>query len=115
MRKERVVEVVSGREFRTDKRTNPVILADEESKPPSIGRRFLNYVANIFKRPVETINYAYSDGCSGPDDKHLIEDAQPPFYSKCTKCHQRFYLISESALRRTGFAVMERPLRGSGQ
>lgn len=110
-RKERVIKVTSGREFHTDGRTSPVFLANEQPEIPWFGRRLLDYISDMFARSTELIEYAYSDGCTSADDKHSVEDADPPFYAKCTQCHQRFYLISESAMQRSGFRVVERPLR----
>lgn len=111
-RRERVIKVTSGREFHTDGRTNPVVLADEKPGTPWFGRRLLDYIANMFSRSTELIEYAYSDGCTSADDRHSIEDVDDsPFYAKCTQCHQRFYLVSESAMRRIGAKVVERPLR----
>lgn len=54
--------------------------------------------------------YLPASDCTSGDNRHLIEDALPPFYGYCVYCEQRFALISEKVLEDAGIMVVGRPM-----
>ncbi len=40
--------------------------------------------------------------CLTPNGVHELEKADKPYFRRCTVCGERFYLISETAVRQSG-------------
>lgn len=59
-------------------------------------------------KPKNKIEYIPAPSC--PNGKHILVDAEPPYYSKCEICGTRFALIAESVLDELGVKVNERPM-----
>ncbi len=48
--------------------------------------------------------------CLTPSGVHELEEAETPYFKRCTVCGERFYLISETAVREAGLTeVVPRP------
>ena len=52
----------------------------------------------------------YIPAPSCPNGKHVLIDAEPPFYAICEKCNTRFYLIAESVIEKLDVKVIQRPV-----
>jgi len=60
------------------------------------------------KKPENKMDYIPAPSC--PAGKHILIDAETPWYVQCEVCGTRFALVAESVLDKAGIDVVERPV-----
>jgi len=53
----------------------------------------------------------YAPDCLTLDGRHIIEPCDPPFYSQCSVCFERFVLISETVMKESGIDIKIHKIR----
>lgn len=55
------------------------------------------------------MEYIPASNCTTPDNKHVFETAEAPYYVQCEVCGQRFMLVSERVFEKINALAVERP------